>query len=89
MARRMHVSRIQLDRLLDPEYDTLPQETVQRAESAIGHSVLDAIPSRAITCKEPGNVLAKISRYRSDRYYPKEFSAKADCADGGVTIGPW
>jgi hypothetical protein len=52
MARRMHVSRIQLDRLLNPENDTLPQETVQRAESAIGHSVFDAIPNREITGKE-------------------------------------
>jgi len=36
MARRMHTSRSQLERLLDPENDKVLLETVHRAASAIG-----------------------------------------------------
>jgi len=36
MAHRMHTSRSQLERLLDPENDKVLLETVQRAASAIG-----------------------------------------------------
>ena len=36
MARRMHTSRSQLDRLLDPNNDKVLLQTVQRAAAAIG-----------------------------------------------------
>jgi antitoxin HicB len=36
MAERMHTSRTQLDRLLDPENDRVQLDTVQRAASAVG-----------------------------------------------------
>jgi antitoxin HicB len=36
MARKMHTSRSQLERLLDPDNDKVLLETVQRAASAIG-----------------------------------------------------
>ena len=36
MARRMHTSRTQLDRLLDPNNDKVLLQTVQRAAAAIG-----------------------------------------------------
>ena len=39
MARRMHTSRSQLDRFLDPDNDKVLLETVQRAASAIGKRV--------------------------------------------------
>lgn len=39
MARRMHTSRSQLDRFLDPDNDKVLLETVQRAASAVGKRV--------------------------------------------------
>ena len=36
MARRMHTSRTQLDRLLDPDNDKVLLQTMQRAAAAIG-----------------------------------------------------
>lgn len=39
MARRMHTSRSQLDRFLDPDNDKVLLETVQRAASALGKRV--------------------------------------------------
>jgi antitoxin HicB len=36
MAGRMHTSRTQLDRLLDPNNDKVQLDTVQRAAGAIG-----------------------------------------------------
>lgn len=39
MARRMHTSRTQVDRLLDPNNDKVQLETVQRAASAIGRTL--------------------------------------------------
>jgi hypothetical protein len=39
MAKRMHTSRSQLDRFLDPDNDKVLLETVQRAASAIGKRV--------------------------------------------------
>jgi antitoxin HicB len=36
MARRMHTSRSQLDRLLDPFNDKVQLQTLQRAAAAIG-----------------------------------------------------
>ena len=39
MAKRMHTSRSQLDRFLDPDNDKILLETVQRAASAIGKRV--------------------------------------------------
>jgi antitoxin HicB len=39
MARRMHTSRSQLDRFLDPDNDKVLLETVQRAASAIGKRI--------------------------------------------------
>lgn len=39
MAKRMHTSRSQLDRLLDPNNDKVLLETVQRAATAIGKRV--------------------------------------------------
>ena len=36
MARRMHTSRTQLDRLLDPNNDKVLLQTMQRAAAAIG-----------------------------------------------------
>jgi antitoxin HicB len=36
MARRMHTSRSQLDRLLDPNNDKVLLQTMQRAAAAIG-----------------------------------------------------
>jgi antitoxin HicB len=40
MAKRMHTSRSQVDRFLDPNNDKVLIETVQRAASAIGKRVL-------------------------------------------------
>jgi antitoxin HicB len=48
MARKMHTSRSQLERLLDPENDKILLETVQRAASAIGKRatlILEDAPS--------------------------------------------
>jgi hypothetical protein len=39
MARRMHTSRTQLDRLLDPDNDKVQLDTVQRAAMAIGRTL--------------------------------------------------
>jgi antitoxin HicB len=39
MARRMHTSRTQVDRLLDPNNDKVQLDTVQRAASAIGRTL--------------------------------------------------
>lgn len=39
MAKRMHTSRTQVDRFLDPNNDKVLLETVQRAASAIGKRV--------------------------------------------------
>jgi antitoxin HicB len=39
MSRRMHTSRSQLDRFLDPNNDKVLLETVQRAASAVGKRV--------------------------------------------------
>jgi antitoxin HicB len=39
MARRMHTSRTQLDRLLDPDNDKVQLDTVQRAAAAVGRTL--------------------------------------------------
>ncbi len=39
MARRMHTSRTQLDRLLDPNNDKVQLDTVQRAATAVGRTL--------------------------------------------------
>jgi antitoxin HicB len=39
MARRMHTSRAQLDRLLDPENEKVQLDTVQRAAAALGKTL--------------------------------------------------
>lgn len=39
MARRMHTSRSQLDRLLDPENESVTLATLQKAATAIGREV--------------------------------------------------
>jgi antitoxin HicB len=39
MARRMETSRSQLDRLLDPESDSVTLETLTRAARAVGRQV--------------------------------------------------
>ncbi len=39
MARRMHTSRTQLDRLLDPNNDKVQLDTVQRAAAAVGRTL--------------------------------------------------
>lgn len=39
MAQRMHTSRSQLDRLLDPENDAVSLETLARAAHAIGRNL--------------------------------------------------
>lgn len=39
MAERMHTSRSQLDRLLDPENDAVSLETLARAARALGRSL--------------------------------------------------
>ncbi len=39
MARRMNTSRSQLDRLLDPENDSVSLETLTRAAHAVGRSL--------------------------------------------------
>jgi predicted XRE-type DNA-binding protein len=39
MARRMHTSRAALDRLLDPENDSVTLNTLQKAATVIGRQV--------------------------------------------------
>jgi antitoxin HicB len=39
MARRMHTSRTQLDRLLDPDNSKLQLDTMQKAAAAIGRTL--------------------------------------------------
>lgn len=39
MAREMHTSRSQLDRLLDPENPSVTLTTLQRAAAAVGHAL--------------------------------------------------
>jgi hypothetical protein len=39
MARRMHTSRPQVDRLLDPDNDKVQLDTVQRAATAVGRKL--------------------------------------------------
>ncbi len=39
MADRMHTSRSQLDRLLDPEIAGISLETLQRAATAVGREL--------------------------------------------------
>ena len=39
MARRMHTSRAALDRLLDPENDSVTLATLHKAASAVGRKV--------------------------------------------------
>ena len=39
MARRMHTSRAALDRLLDPDYDTVTLTTLRKAAAAVGREL--------------------------------------------------
>ena len=39
MARRMKTSRVQLDRLLDPDNDSVTQATLRRAAAIVGREV--------------------------------------------------
>jgi antitoxin HicB len=39
MARRMHTSRAALDRLLDPEYDSVTLSTLRKAALAVGRQI--------------------------------------------------
>ena len=39
MARRMHTSRSQLDRLLDPANESITLDTLQRAAAAVGREL--------------------------------------------------
>jgi hypothetical protein len=39
MARRMKTSRVQLDRLLDPENDSVTLATLRRAAAIVGREV--------------------------------------------------
>lgn len=39
MARRMDTSRTQVNRLLDPDYDTVQLDTLQRAARAVGRTL--------------------------------------------------
>jgi antitoxin HicB len=39
MARRMKTSRAQLDRLLDPAYESVQLDTLRRAAAAVGRSL--------------------------------------------------
>ncbi len=39
MAKRMHTSRSQLDRVLDPAYTAVQLDSVVRAAAAIGHEI--------------------------------------------------
>jgi len=39
MAREMHTSRSQLDRLLDPDNPSVTLTTLQRAAAAVGHEL--------------------------------------------------
>jgi len=39
MARRMHTSRAQLDRLLEPDNDRVQLDTVRRAAAVVGRKV--------------------------------------------------
>ncbi len=39
MAKRMHTSRAQLDRLLDPESDAITLNTLFRAATAVGRQI--------------------------------------------------
>jgi len=39
MAKRMHTSRSQLDRVLDPAYTAVQLDSVVRAAAAIGHEL--------------------------------------------------
>ena len=39
VAKRMHTSRAQLDRLLDPENDKVQLDTLQRAAHAVGRKL--------------------------------------------------
>jgi hypothetical protein len=39
MARRMRTSRVQLDRLLDPENDSVTLATLRRAAAVVGREV--------------------------------------------------
>ncbi|HVX87191.1 MAG TPA: Fis family transcriptional regulator [Phycisphaerae bacterium] len=39
MAKRMKTSRAHLDRLLDPQNDSVQLDTVQRAAAAVGRSI--------------------------------------------------
>jgi antitoxin HicB len=39
MARRMRTSRVQLDRLLDPDNDSVTLATLRRAAAAVGREV--------------------------------------------------
>jgi len=43
MARRLHTSRAQLDRLLDPENETVQLDTLQRAATALGRRLQIAL----------------------------------------------
>jgi hypothetical protein len=39
MARRMHTSRAAPDRLLDPEYEAVTLNTLQKAATAVGREL--------------------------------------------------
>ncbi len=39
MARRMHTSRAALDRLLDPEYETVTLSTLRKAATVVGREI--------------------------------------------------
>jgi len=39
MARRMHTSRAALDRLLDPDYETITLTTLRKAAAVVGREI--------------------------------------------------
>lgn len=43
MAQRMHTSRTQIDRLLDPDNNTVQLDTIQRAASVVGRRLVIAL----------------------------------------------
>ena len=49
MAERMHTSRTQVDRLLDPNNDKVSLETIHRAAAAVGKRVRISLEDSLIT----------------------------------------
>ncbi len=68
MAARMHTSRAQLDRLLDPDNNKVQLDTLQRAAKAVGGALkLELVSAAAVPRDEPFDRIVSRARKAAKR----------------------